>query len=197
MYNARRGQRVRPGYTRRGTAWLVLAALLAVAAPARADELEYLLKAEFMERFTHFVDWPADAFPGRDAPFVFCVVGDSRISPYLERLAHDRRIKDRRAEVRHLGLKGAAPDPTGCHVLLIGPDERPHLHALLARVVNRPVLTVSDAEGFGKEGVLINFYISDDDRVRFEISSTEVKRSPLKINAQLLRLARVATGSGP
>jgi hypothetical protein len=82
-------------------------------------------------------------------------------------------------------------------MLLIGADERPRLHALLTRIGNRPVLTVSDAEGFGKEGVLINFYISEDDRVRFEISSNEVKRSPLKISAQLLRLARVATGSGP
>ena len=184
-----------PGYTRRCTAGLAVAALLAVAAPpAQADELEDLLKAEFMERFTHFVDWPADAFPSHDSPFVFCIVGESPISPYLERLARDRRIKDRRAEARHLR---PGQDPGGCHMLLIGPDERPRLHALLARIGNRPVLTVSDAEGFAKEGVLINFYISEDDRVRFEISSSEVKRSPLKISAQLLRLARVATGSGP
>jgi hypothetical protein len=171
-----------------------VAALLAAAAPAHADELEYMLKAEFMERFTHFVDWPADAFRTPDAPFVFCVVGDSPISPYLERIARDRRIKDRHAEVRHLR---PGQDPGACHMLLIGADERQRLHVLLARIANRPVLTVSDAEGFGKEGVLINFYISDDDRVRFEISSNEVKRSPLKISAQLLRLARVATGSGP
>jgi hypothetical protein len=182
-----------PGYTRRCTAGLALTALLVAVAPARADELEYLLKAEFMERFTHFVDWPPEAFPNHDQPFVFCVVGESPISPYVERLARDRRVKDRRAEVRHLR---AHQDLSGCHILLIGPDERPHLRSILARIANHPVLTVADAEGFGREGVLINFYISDDDRVRFEISSNEVKRSPLKISAQLLRLARVATSGG-
>jgi hypothetical protein len=55
----------------------MLATLLAVGAPSRvsASELEHQVKAEFMERFTRFIDWPEESFPTPDAPFVFCTVG--------------------------------------------------------------------------------------------------------------------------
>lgn len=182
---------------RRWTAGLALAATLAaVAMPARADEqLEYAIKAEVLERFTHFVDWPNEAFAGAGAPFVLCVVGETPLTPHLAFvLARDHRIKDRHAELRR--IKGDA-DIGSCQVAFFAPSERPHLKQLLARTAGHPILTVGDSDGFAHEGVLINLYLDEGNHVRFEICADAVKRSGLTLSAQLLRFARVVTGSSP
>jgi hypothetical protein len=182
-----------PANSRRLTAGLAMAALLAATASARADELEYEVKAEFVERFTHFIDWPPNAFGNLDAPFTLCILGESPIAPYLEKLARERRIKERRVEVRHVK---PTQDLGMCHLLLFAASERPRLRQTLQRIAGRPVLTVGDAEGFAREGVLINMFINEEGRVHFEICSNELKRSGLRISAQLLRLARVVSEGG-
>jgi hypothetical protein len=179
--------------SRRWTAGLALAALVAGVAPVCADELEYRVKAEFIERFTHFIDWPPATLDGSDRPFVVCVIGDSPLTSYLERMARDRRIKDRRIDLRRIK---APADGAACHLLVIGGNERPRLRQILTYVTGRPVLTVGDADGFAREGVLINFVVDEAGRVRFEICATELKRSGLKISVQLLRMARVVMEEG-
>jgi hypothetical protein len=182
--------------SRRWTAGLVLAALLAgTASVCAADELEYRVKAEFIERFTHFIDWPAGALdPAGARPFVVCVIGESPLTSYLDRMAQDRRIKDRRIDLRR--IKGPTEAP-GCQLLLVGGSERPRLHQILGAVSGRPVLTVGDSEGYAREGVLINFVVDDEGRVRFEICAHELKRSGLKVSVQLLRMARVVSEGQP
>lgn len=174
---------------------LMLAALF-MPARARSDErLEYAIKAEVIERFTHFVDWPNEAFAGSSAPFVICIVGDTPIAPHLQFvLARDHRIDDRHAELRQ--LKGDA-DLNGCQVAFIAASERPRVKQLVQRAAGHPILTVGDSDGFAHEGVLINLYLDEGNHVRFEICAEGVKKSGLKLSAQLLRFARVVTGSSP
>jgi len=171
----------------------VAAAAFAVALPATphafADELEYPVKAEFIERFTHFIEWPASAFEGPDAPFVLCVVGETPMAQYLQRLAEHRRIKSRQVELR--ALKPNA-DLSACHLLFIAADARPYLKQILARVEGRPIVTVADSEGFARAGVLINLLLDPEGRVRFEISPHGARRCALTLNAQLLKLARLS-----
>jgi YfiR/HmsC-like len=184
-----------PGLARHVVMALAVAISLASSAPvAAASGVEYPVKAEFIERFTRFIDWPSDAFLGSDAPFIICVVGDTPIAPHLDHVARVRRIKDRRVEVRR---STAASDLRGCHVAFIASGERPRLKQILAAVSGRPVLTVGDADGFAREGVLINLVLDEESHVRFEICSSEARKSGLKISAQLLRLARLVAQGGP
>jgi hypothetical protein len=172
------------------------ATILAIAAacpPAGADELEYSVKAQVIERFTRFIDWPAQSFAGPDAPFVLCTIGSSPIDPYLERVAQ-RRVKERRTELRRLK---AGADAGGCHLVFIAPSERPRLKQILAKVSGKPIVTVGDSDGFAREGVLINLTLDEDGHVRFEISSSELRKSGLNVSAQLLRLARMVSEVEP
>lgn len=173
---------------------VALLAALTASSPSRGDELEYPVKAEFIERFTRFVDWPLQTFAGAEGPFVLCIAGETPMEPHLERLARERRIKDRAVEIRRLKING---DTNGCHVLFIGASERPRLKAILSRVSGRPVLTVADSEGFAQQGVLINLIVDDEGHVRFEICSTQLRKSGLNISAQLLRLARLVEEQQP
>src|SRR5437588_8475124 len=141
------------GWLARATMGFVLLAGRTATASPRADELEQAVKAEFIERFTRFVDWPSETMHNPEGSFAVCVMGDRPMEPHLARLARERRIKDRPIELRHLK---PGSDVNGCHVLFIAPSERARVKQILARTSGRPILTVGDSEGFAQQGVLIN-----------------------------------------
>jgi hypothetical protein len=160
---------------------------LFAALPAGARELDYPVEAEFIERFTHFIEWPPSAFAGPDASFVLCVVGETPLTVHLARLAAHRRLKERDVELRTLG---PSSDLSACHLAFLAGEVRPYLKQILSRVHGRPVVTVADSEGFARAGVLINLVLDPEGRVAFEISPRGARGSGLTLNAQLLKLAR-------
>jgi hypothetical protein len=60
--------------------------------------------------------------------------------------------------------------------------------AVLARLANRPILTVSDAEGFLELGGHVRF-VAQSTGTRLRMSVPNLKASGLESRAQLLRLA--------
>jgi hypothetical protein len=189
--NGGSGKMPRGGRMLARRAMAVLALWAVLARPARAGELEYSVKVEFIERFTRFIAWPSEAFRGSDGPFALCVVGDSGMVPHFVRLARERRLQDRRVELKR--LKASDDELISCHLLFIGAGERARLKQILSHVSGHPVLTVGDSEGFAQAGVIINLFLDEDGHVRFEISSAELRKSSLKVSAQLLRLARMVS----
>ncbi|PTL81137.1 DUF4154 domain-containing protein [Vitiosangium sp. GDMCC 1.1324] len=169
----------------------LLATLLAVGAPSRApaSELEYQVKAEFMERFTRFIDWPEVSFPAPDAPFVFCIVGEASFGDYLERMAAERKAKGRPIVVRRMAFPSS---PEGCHLLFIAQSEQKRLEEILSHVVGKPILTVGDTSGFASAGVMINFFV-ERGFVRFEINMSAAREAGLKFSSKLLKLGRIVT----
>jgi hypothetical protein len=170
---------------------MVAACFVAVIAgrAVRAEEVsEYALKAEFIERFTHFVEWPPSAFPSADAPFVICVFGEDPFGDYLSKMTAGRTIRDRK-------VKLVQPNGLGeikkCHVLFVARSEKAKLAAILSQTGDQPVLTIGDTDGFAQRGILINFYL-EGDKVRFEVNGEAIKKSGLKVSAQLMSLARPA-----
>jgi hypothetical protein len=52
-------------------------------------------------------------------------------------------------------------------------------------------VTVGDTPGFGEAGVMLNLYVSNDRRVRFEANTSAAARAGIRLHSQLLRLARI------
>jgi hypothetical protein len=178
------------GVRRPCAGWVaVTCCALAVAArPVRADEndSEAALKAEFVERFTRFIDWPRDVLPA-SAPFRLCVTGNSPVAGALAHLARTRRFKRHVTAYQQLvALDGV----TGCHLLFIAGSERRRLEHILARTQGRPVLTIGDTDGYAARGVIINLYRTED-RLRFEINVAAALESGLRFRSKLLKLARL------
>jgi len=178
--------------TRRAWISAIVAAALALlwSPRARAAEAEYQVKAEFMERFTRFIDWPATSFPKETDPFAVCLAGKHPFGDYLDKMAKARQMKKRRMVVR------AVTEPAqvdGCHILFIAGSEAKRLPQFLERTGSRPILTVGDTAGFGKQGILINFY-RDGENVRFEINVEAATRSGLRFNSKLIRLGKLVGG---
>jgi len=161
---------------------------LPVAVAAAERDFEYQLKAEFVERFTRFVDWPESASGERDeGPFVIGVMGDSPIAAQLAQIVAQRKIKGR--EGRLLQVTDLE-QVTQCDLLFIAASAADQLAAILSRTENQAILTVADSEGFGGRGVLINLY-REGEYLRFEINRSAVEKSGLRFSSNLLRLARL------
>lgn len=174
---------------------VLLAVALAVTttSAARADDLEFEVKAEFVERFTRFIEWPASSFGSPAAPFVICLAGQSPIAPHLEKLAKERAIKGRKAAFRRLSQP---KDVEGCHLAFIAPTEGGKLADYLAITSGRPILTIGDSAGFAARGVLLNFYLQGA-FVRFEVNAAEMKKSGLHCSAKLMKLGKTVSMEGP
>lgn len=154
------------------------------APPARA---EAEVKAEFIERFTRFIEWPADAQPAPHAPFVVCTLGESPLSTHLERVLMGRLIQGHPAKVKR--LREGEP-VAGCHILYLAPGLRAQVEQLVEDLRGRPILLVADAPGFAELGLIINLFVDEDLHVRFEINPEMALASGLKISAKLMTLAR-------
>ena len=175
-------------FSRAGPIALTAVLLTVTGAPARAQERssEPVLKAEFIERFTRFIDWPREVLASSGI-FRLCVVGSTPVALSLEQLARTRQFKGHAAyTVRLVALDGLS----SCHLVFIDGSERRRLDDILSRTAGKPILTVGDTVGYSARGVIINFYRSGS-RLRFEINIAAALESGLRFRSKLLKLARV------
>jgi hypothetical protein len=173
------------------SAVVVLALIVGVAVARGEQAAEYQVKAEFLERFTRFIDWPSGG--EGHGNFLIGVIGDNPFNnDYLEQIAKNRRIKGRHVEIRRLTEPAQAE---GCQIVFICASERDRLRRILSHTESKPILTIGDTAGFAAAGVLINFYTSGE-TVRFEMNETAIERSGLKVSSRLLKLARLVDPAG-
>jgi hypothetical protein len=158
--------------------WLISLALFTVGAHA-LDATEYQVKAAYLYNFTRFIEWP-----GTDGAFRVCVLGSDPFGEALAPLA--QRTRDGRAIV--LSYPGSAREGRACNLLYIAPSEAAREAAILAALVDAPVLTISSLPGFVERGGTIGF-IQDGNHVRFAINRAACKRHGLACSAKLLEAA--------
>jgi len=170
---------------------LIALAIVASVASARAADGrvydEARVKAEFVERFCRFVDWPDEAFVTPAAPFVIAVLGKDPVGAALRDVAGHHTVKGRRVVLLE---SASVAEAAGAHVVWVSGEGLIDLDALLDRTHGRPVLTVAGAPGAAERGVLINLR-RDGPYVRFDINLSEVQASGLRFSSKLLRLGDI------
>jgi hypothetical protein len=163
------------------------------AAPTSPDDLEYEVKAEFIKRFTDFVEWPSEAFASDSAAFQLCTLGEGPLRARLAANLGNGRVKGgRRVAVRALK---SATEAGGCHILYIAPSERAEAGRIVRDLGRAPILTIGDTAGLGKMGVLINMFV-EGAHIRFAINAAASKAIGLNVSVKLLVLARPPEAGG-
>ena len=162
--------------------------LMSTAFCAWGQTPEYRAKAAYMEKFTHFIEWPVDSMV-QDAtvPFRLCVVGKDPFGGELQELTSLVRIKGKPVKVSLLDKLGTSPP---CDMLFINTSSQQTLVSIMNILRDSCVLTISDVPGYAQQGVIINF-INEDDHLRFEINSKAAQAKNIKISSRLLKLATV------
>jgi hypothetical protein len=154
---------------------------------------EYQLKAAFLFNFAQFVAWPPDAALDSTAPFVIGVLGDDPFGPVLEEAVRGEHVGPRGFEVRRFRTVG---EITRCDILFISRSETDRMGDVLTALDHRPLLTVSDADGFERRGGMIHL-VTDHSRIRLRINLDAATAARLTISSKLLRLAEVVGTARP
>ncbi len=165
--------------------WVVAA----VAADQSAPEPE--VKAVFLFKLAPFVEWPESAWPKSDAPLVIGVLGDDPIVAALAKTVKNETVRGRRIAVKQFARE---EHPTGCHIVFVTRAARERIQDVLKAAGAHPVLTVSDNEGFCKQGGMVTFVVRES--LKLQVNPNEANKVGLRISAQLLRLAEIVR-TGP
>ncbi len=154
---------------------------------------EYMLKASWLERISRFIEWPEEAFNSdTSSPFVISVIGNNPFGDILDKTFEDMKIKDRSVQIRIISDISEIP---GSHILFVSSSKRSSISDILQYTKNRSIVTVSDTEGFGELGVLINLFIVEK-KLKFEINLPAIRESKLSFDPNFLEYARKIRSSG-
>ena len=147
---------------------------------------EYEIKAAYLYNFINYVEWPEQSLPPVGSAITIGVVGENPFGPALAPL-NGKQIKGRTLVVKEVSLPA---DLKQCQIVFISSSEKERLPLILESLKDSKVLTVSEIDGFAEHGGMINF-ISERNKVRFEINHGLARTKGLTISSELLKLARV------
>lgn len=150
---------------------------------AAAQTREDSIKCRYVEKFTHFVSWqnnPANS----DSVFRIAVVGDKRIFHALEETFKNVKVKDKNVKVNLI----TSSDQINNNLIVfisksVNGDKRDEI---LKYTTGKPILTISERNGYGLKGVIINMVVVDN-YVRYEINRVTLGKSRLKMNSLLIK----------
>ena len=155
---------------------------------------EYDLKALFLYNFPQFVDWPADTFASPTTPLVIGVLGQDRFGKSLDDLTRTDSANSRiGGTARKIKIERSRrfTDLQNCHILFIDQSESANLDEIFRKCCGKPILTVSDMEGFTRRGGMIQFITDEKEKkIRLRINNSSAKDAHLAISSKLLKLAQ-------
>ena len=177
---------------------LVFTGIIAVAAllsaPMSCSQAQgasqYQLKTTLLFNLTKFVEWPDASFPGADAPFVVCVIGQDPFGQQLDDYLIGRTVGDRSIEVDRYPAVRNLSEAKFCQIAFVSPSEKQRFRKVIGFFQGKSVLSVGDADGFVASGGAVEFQ-TEQDHVRFAINPDAVGRAKLTVSSKLLALAKI------
>ena len=164
-------------------AWVLLLPPVPALAGDRLTATPDQLRALYVQRLVRYVTWPEGAGPAPGAPFVVAATDPARLRPYFP----------------EPGAGGGGPRfelvqwPAECHVVVLIGASRREAAAILRRVADLPVLTITQAPDGPEQGAIINFYMQGG-RLKLEVNPSAARRAGLAVSSRLLQLARIHEG---
>ncbi len=164
------------------SAWLSLFSLGLAAMPA-----EYQVKAVFLYNFSQYVTWPETAFSSPRAPFRLCILGQDPFGFLLDITVEQQSSEGRTIELQRLEKLRQAES---CQILYLDTAEAARSDALLDWARDRPILTISDLNGFAARGGSVELRRKQG-RIQLLINRRSLRASGLTAHPNLLRLAEL------
>ena len=158
----------------------IVLTVVSLSSQSRAPGEEEV-KAAFLYNFAKYVTWPAPV-----EAFEVCAVAAPGFVQSMGVIVAGESIDGRPVRVLTPATPGEA---RRCHILYIGRGDEEQARQWLRAVNDAPVLTVGDSPRFLSEGGVVAF-VTEADRVRFDINVAEARRAGLTISSRMLRVAR-------
>lgn len=160
------------------------ACVLGVSGATAESMSEPQLKAAFLVSFLKYVEWP-----GSSDGATICLVGHDAVRSHLNAY-EGRSILGKELRIRAISRR---EDLAGCQELYLAPGEEGLLADLIKAADPPPVLVVGEGEPFLRKGGAIAL-VRVENRLAFDINLENTSRARLRLNPQMLRVAREVIG---
>ncbi len=167
-------------------AGVILALLLSMAARATAPD-EYQVEAVFLLHFTQFVEWPAEAFPAANTPFVIGVLGQDPFGHALDEAVRGETVNGHPLVVKRFA---AAAELSPCQILFIDRSAVNQADRVIGSLMHTGTLTVTNFEVPAPADSIIRF-LNEDQRIRLRINVDYARSAGLTISSKLRRPSQV------
>lgn len=138
-------------------------------------------KALFLYNFIKNVEWPSAYTQG---DLIIGVLGNNAITKELETVASSQKAGNQSMKVKTFA---SVEEIKNCHVIYVCPNKSNQISQLTAKLSGAKTLIVTDSREGIQQGAGINF-ITDGDKLKFEISKQHIEQRGLKVSASLLNL---------
>jgi hypothetical protein len=118
---------------------------------------------------------------------VIGIVGDPSLGGTLEQAVKGKTAGKREIVVKYFANVGAVEHT---HILFVSASERDRMGDLVKRATAESTLTIGDFDGFTAASGMVRF-MTEENKLRFEINTDAANQGHLKISAQLMKLARI------
>jgi len=154
--------------------------------PARSLP-EYRVKAAYLYNFIKFVSWPAQE-PQNKNTILVCIAGTDPFGAELS-FMHNKVLQNRTIKVQTVTLEQLG----ACQIVFISRSQRSQLAAVFTALQSKPILTVSDIEGFAEGAGMIGFAMNES-QLHLKINLHAAQAVGLEISSKLLEIATVVPG---
>ena len=135
--------------------------------------------ATIIYNFIAYTSWLNDTTKEK----TICVLGKTTVTEQLYRIQEKR-------EGFKIERKSLDSQMEGCHILFITSDHTLNIKAILNKIKDLSILSISPIKGFSKEGGVVTFLFQGQ-KVNLEINLAAMKRANIQIRSDVLRLMKV------
>ena len=158
---------------------------------------EDILKAVYSFKFGKFAEWPETKLNDSKSTLGFCILGTNPFTQAALETIEGAVVKGRKLQIMIYGSGLLSNDALEeCHILYVSQSEKTRQRPILSALRNKPILTVSDIEGFSQKGGMITL-INVNQQIHFEINPGAIARAGLEISSKLIELAKVVNEEIP
>lgn len=159
-----------------------------VTAQQKVQYPPYQVKSIILRRIPKHFEWPpGSGVSNQNTPFVLSVIGKNPFDKWLDVLFSRKKIKNKPVQVRYIN---DVKDIPGTNLLFISETSRKELSKILEYVEYKPILTVSDTEGYGDRGVNVNIMETVEKgaaKLLLEVNETTTRRAGLAIKPTMFK----------
>lgn len=148
---------------------------------------EYALKSAYLVQICKITTWEKESYR-KNRTFKIYTIGTHDYNAKIK-IRKDITIKNRKIEIIHVDSLEEVKNLDLIDVLYIYKVPKAELKDILNKIADKNILIVSENEGFGELGVIINFFINDDNKVNFEINRDAELKSKIKLRSQLYNVS--------
>lgn len=140
-------------------------------------------KALFIYNFTRYIEWPSNG----SSEFVIGILNKLPLYTELVTIADKKNIGSQTITIKKFS---SINEVSQCNILFIGSDASSQVASISAMMQSKNTLIITERPGLINKGAGINFVL-EDGKQRFELSKSNMEKTGLKIDTQLLEMAMI------